>query len=174
MEQVTLEGSVETIVYTNEENGYTVCRVAGEDELFTAVGYMPYLTEGEVISVCGKWDVHPSFGKQFKVEYYEKKLPTSALAIHKYLASGAIRGIGEVTAERIVKQFGEETFDVIENHHQWLTDVKGISARKAEEIHNYYVEQFGMRSVMIFCTNYFLDRLLPCAYIRNTARPRLT
>lgn len=155
MEQVTLEGSVETIVYTNEENGYTVCRVAGEDELFTAVGYMPYLTEGEVISVCGKWDVHPSFGKQFKVEYYEKKLPTSALAIHKYLASGAIRGIGEVTAERIVKQFGEETFDVIENHHQWLTDVKGISARKAEEIHNYYVEQFGMRSVMIFCTNYF-------------------
>ena len=73
MEQVTLEGSVETIVYTNEENGYTVCRVAGEDELFTAVGYMPYLTEGEVISVCGKWDVHPSFGKQFKVEYYEKK-----------------------------------------------------------------------------------------------------
>jgi len=152
---VTVDGAVETIVYANEENGYTVCHIDADGELVSAVGYMPYLSEGETVSVRGSWEVHPNFGKQLRVEFYEKKLPSGIKAIHKYLASGAIRGIGPVTAERIVEKFGEQAFDIIEKKPEWLCDIKGVTAKRAQQIHDCYAEQFGMRSVMAFCMTYF-------------------
>lgn len=153
---LSIEGSVEKIIYQNEENGYTVCEIfTPSDELFTLVGNMPYLSEGETISALGNWVNHATFGKQFKVEFYEKQLPATETAILKYLSSGAVRGIGKVTAQRIVSQFGADSFEVIEHNPQWLAEIPGISPKKAEQISASFTAQFGMRNVMMFCREYF-------------------
>ena len=153
---LSIEGSVEIIIYQNEENGYTVCEIfTPSDELFTLVGNMPYLSEGETISALGNWVNHATFGKQFKVEFYEKQLPATETAILKYLSSGAVRGIGKVTAQRIVSQFGADSFEVIEHNPQWLAEIPGISPKKAEQISASFAAQFGMRNVMMFCREYF-------------------
>ena len=153
---LSIEGSVEKIIYQNEENGYTVCEIfTPSDELFTLVGNMPYLSEGETVSALGNWVNHATFGKQFKVEFYEKQLPATETAILKYLSSGAVRGIGKVTAQRIVSQFGADSFEVIEHNPQWLAEIPGISPKKAEQISASFAAQFGMRNVMMFCREYF-------------------
>ena len=155
-ELLSIEGVIEKIIFQNEENGYTVCELSTpSDELYVLVGSMPYLCEGESIAALGDWVTHPSFGKQFKVEYYEKQLPATASTILKYLSSGAIRGIGPATAKKIVAQYGDETLDVLENHPEWLADIPGVSPKKAKEIGELFRTQFGMRSVMLFCSNYF-------------------
>lgn len=153
---VEIEGTVEHIVYTNEETGYTVCDIAiGEAELYTIVGIMPYLAEGEIIKALGNWQLHQNFGKQFKVEYYEKQLPSTAQAIYRYLASRTVKGIGAVMARRIVDKFGEDTFDVLEHHPDWLSEINGISEKKAREIGENFKTQFGIRTVMMFCREFF-------------------
>lgn len=152
---LSIEGTVEHIVYQNEENGYTVCDLASKDELITLVGIMPFLNEGEMISAMGEWVTHANFGRQFKVEAFEKQLPADANAILKYLQSKAVKGIGPTTAVRIVEKFGEETFDVIENHHEWLAEIPGISMSKAKLINENFKMQFGIRSVMMFCRDFF-------------------
>ena len=155
-ELVSIEGTVEKIIYHNDNNGYVVCELlAFSDELYTVCGEMPYLAAGETIKAMGDFITHPQFGRQFKVEYYEKQLPTNATSILKYLSSGTIKGIGPVTARHIVDKYGEDTFDVLENHPEWLSDVNGISARKAKEIGEIFKAQFGMRNVMAFCRTYF-------------------
>jgi exodeoxyribonuclease V alpha subunit len=155
-ELVSIEGTVEKIIYHNEENGYVVCEMlAFSDELYTVCGNMPYLAVGETIKALGDFVTHPQFGRQFRVEYYEKQLPSNATAILKYLASGTIKGIGPVTARHIVDTYGDDTFDVLENHPEWLSDINGISARKAKEIGETFKAQFGMRNVMAFCRQYF-------------------
>ncbi|MCL2773915.1 MAG: ATP-dependent RecD-like DNA helicase [Oscillospiraceae bacterium] len=152
---ITIEGAVGKIIFQNEDNGYTVCEVETEDELAVVAGPMPFLSEGENITVMGKWTVHQSFGRQFKAEYFEKKLPSSKNAIIKYLSAGTVRGIGKVTAKRIVDKFGEETFDVIEKHPDWLTDIKGITQAKAAEISEDFKSQSGKKNVVAFCSSYF-------------------
>ncbi len=153
---VEITGTVEHIVYSNEETGYTVCDIAiGEAELYTIVGIMPYLAEGEIIKALGNWQVHQNFGKQFRVEYYEKQLPSSTEAIYRYLSSRTVKGIGAVTARRIVDKFGEDTFDVLENHPDWLAEINGISEKKAREIGENFKTQFGIRTVMMFCREFF-------------------
>ncbi|MBE6573473.1 MAG: ATP-dependent RecD-like DNA helicase [Ruminococcaceae bacterium] len=153
---VEIEGTVEHIVYSNEETGYTVCDIAiGEAELYTIVGIMPYLAEGEIIKALGNWQIHQSFGKQFRVEYYEKQLPSTTQAIYRYLASKTVKGIGAVTARRIVDKFGEDTFDVLEHHPDWLAQISGISEKKAREIGENFKTQFGIRTVMMFCREFF-------------------
>ncbi|MBR6514245.1 MAG: ATP-dependent RecD-like DNA helicase [Clostridia bacterium] len=153
---VEIQGTVENIVYSNEETGYTVCDVAiGEAELYTLVGIMPYLAEGEIIKALGNWQIHQSFGKQFRVEFYEKQLPSSSEAIYRYLSSRTVKGIGAVTAKRIVDKFGEDTFDVLENHPDWLAEINGISEKKAREIGANFKTQFGIRTVMMFCRDFF-------------------
>ncbi len=155
-EYVEIEGTVDHIIYSSEETGYTVCELAiGEAELYTIVGIMPYLAEGEVIKALGNWHIHQSFGRQFKVEYYEKKLPSTARTILKYLSSKTVKGIGAVTAKRIVEKFGEDTFDVLENHPEWLAEINGISEKKAREIGESFKMQFGIRTVMMFCRDFF-------------------
>ncbi len=154
-ELLVLEGTVETVMYENQENGYTVCLLETEDELVTAVGIMPCTQEGEMIRAQGKWETHPSYGKQFRVIYYEKQLPATGGAMIKYLASGAIKGVGKKTAEKIVGMFGDETLDVIENAPHLLCDIPGIKPKKAQEISEAFKNQFGMRSLMLFCREYF-------------------
>lgn len=153
---LSLSGIVEKIIYRNDENGYAVCEIStDEEERFTLVGNMPDLCEGETISAFGNWTTHASFGRQFQVDAYEKQLPVTSTAIEKYLASGAIRGIGKITAERIVKHFGEETLNVMEHNPVWLADVPGISPKKAKQIGEAFAAEAGMRNVMMFCRNYF-------------------
>ncbi|MBQ8403502.1 MAG: ATP-dependent RecD-like DNA helicase [Clostridia bacterium] len=155
-ELVSIEGTVEKIIYHNDENGYVVCEMlAFSDELYTVCGNMPYLAVGETIKALGDFVTHPQFGRQFRVEYYEKQMPSNATAILKYLASGTIRGIGPVTARHIVEKYGDDTFEVLENHPEWLSDINGISARKAKDIGEAFKAQFGMRNVMAFCRQYF-------------------
>ncbi len=151
----TITGTVENVIYKNEANGYTVCDIDCGGTLVTAVGTMPFLNEGETVTVTGEWTVHSSFGKQFKAEHYEKQLPTSKETILSYLSSGAVSGIGPVIASRIVDKYGEESLDVIENHPEWLSDINGITLKKALKMHESYREQFGMRNVMMFFNGYF-------------------
>ena len=152
---ITVEGTVSKIIFQNEDNGYVVCEIETDDELAVVNGVMPFLSEGEIISAVGKWTVHQTFGRQFKAEYYEKKLPSSRKAVIKYLSSGAVRGIGKITAKRIVDQFGDDTFEVLENHPEWLADVKGITPAKAAEISEDFKAMFGQRQVVSFCSGYF-------------------
>jgi exodeoxyribonuclease V alpha subunit len=111
-----LEGVIDEVVYSNAENGYSICVLDCMGEPVTLVGTMPFVGEGESVKVRGTWVVHPTFGRQFKVVYFERSLPTTSDAIFRYLASGAIKGVGPVTAERIVERFGEDTLDVLENN----------------------------------------------------------
>ena len=154
--QAVVSGTVDTIIYQNEENGYTVCGIDTEDgDALVLVGTIPFLTEGDRITAYGAYTNHATYGRQFKVVSYEKHLPTETADILKYLASGAVRGIGPKTAARIVNQFGTDTFDVIENHPSWLAEIHGISAKSAEAIHDRFVEVAGARQVMMFCRSYF-------------------
>ena len=153
-EQIT--GSVDSVIFQSDDTGYTVCEIECEDGLpAVLVGTMPYIAEGDNIIAIGKWTVHSTYGKQFKVENYEKILPTSEKDILRYLASGAVKGIGPKTAEKIVTRFGADTFDVIENHHEWLSDIPGISRRKADDINSSFIQMSGARNVMMFCSDYF-------------------
>ena len=151
-----LEGSVEYIVYTNEENGYTICDLAiVDDEIVTVVGVMPLLGVGDKLCVYGKWTHNPKYGKQFSVEQYERMMPADTASILRYLASRAIKGIGPKTAQRIVEEFGEDSFDVIENHPEWLASIKGISMKTALAASESFKEQAGIRSAMMFFRDYF-------------------
>ena len=154
-EYESIEGSVVKVIYRNEENGYAVCEVETESELIVAAGILPFLSEGEAVMIVGSWQNHAVHGRQFKAEYHEKKLPTAKKAILKYLSSGIIKGVGKTAAKRIVDQFGEETFDVIENHPDWLADIKGISLTKAQEISEEFKTQAGGKNVLMFCAGYF-------------------
>ena len=150
-----LTGTVEGIVYQNKLNDYTVIDLAtDEGELVTAVGEMPYVGEGERVRLFGEWTRHNEYGEQFSVSVVEKLLPTGANEILKYLSGKNVRGIGPVTALKIVNRFGDDTFDVIEQHPEWLSDIPGISRKKAAEISESFREQAGIRELMVFCRNY--------------------
>jgi len=151
---VTIEGTVTEIIFTNDVNGYTVCEITNETDVVIAVGYMPFLNAGEVVRVSGTWLNHPDYGMQLKVEMYEKKLPDTAEAIEKYLASGVIKGIGPATAAKIVKKFGNETLNIIQHQPQRLSEIKGISLEKAMKIGESYAEQSGLSEVIMFFQEY--------------------
>ncbi len=150
-----LKGTVENIIYCNEDNGYTVMDVGMEDDIVTACGIMPYIGEGDSLILWGNWTHNPKYGRQFKVEQYERDMPADATAILRYLASRAIKGIGPKLAERIVSHFGDETLDVMENHPEWLCDISGISRKKAQEISEDFKAKAGIRSAMMFFREYF-------------------
>ncbi len=153
---ITVNGTVENIIYYNEENSYAVFDVSTDDYdgILTANGYIPDLNEGEGIKLVGKWKNHYSYGKQFYFSYYELILPSTENEILRYLSSGAVKGIGPKTAKRIVDKFGTEAFDIIENHPDWLAQLPGISAKKAAEISDNFKEQSGIRSLVMFCRDY--------------------
>lgn len=151
-----LEGTVEHVIYSNEENGYTICDMSVDDEdIYTVVGIMPMVSDGDRLTVFGKWVHNAKYGRQFSVSRYERVMPADTAAILRYLSSRAIKGVGPKTAQRIVAEFGEDTFDVIENHPEWLSEVKGISQKLAESISRNFKEQSEVRSTMIFFQDYF-------------------
>ncbi|MBE6575939.1 MAG: ATP-dependent RecD-like DNA helicase [Ruminococcaceae bacterium] len=153
---IRIGGSIEHVIYSNEENGYSICDMGtDDDELITIVGTMPFIAEGEEVVVYGKWIHNPKYGRQFAVQNYEKILPADVNSILRYLSSGSIKGIGPKTALRIVEAYGAESFDVIEHHPDWLAEVKGISRKSAEKISEEFRAQSGMRSAMLFFRDFF-------------------
>ena len=153
---IKLTGSVEHIVYSNEENGYTVCDFGtDDDDLITVTGILPYVAEGDSLILYGEWKHNPKYGQQFSVTEYEKYMPANASAILRYLSSGAIKGIGKKTALKIVEEYGDNTLDVLENHPDWLSDIPGISLKKARQICDDFKAKAGIRTAMLFFRDYF-------------------
>ena len=151
-----LEGTVESIIYYNQDNGYTICDMAlSDDEIVTVVGIMPTTGEGDRLTVYGKWIHNPKYGRQFNAVEYERVMPSDVASILKYLSSRTIKGIGPKTAQRIVEEFGEDTFDVLENHPEWLANVKGVSMKLALSASESFKEQAQVRSAMMFFRDYF-------------------
>lgn len=147
-----LKGTIIKIIYQNENTWYSICDVKTDaNELVTIVGIMPYVSTGEGFCVLGTWIYSKEYGKQFKVESYKKEMPQSTNEILRYLSSGAIKGIGAKIAQKIVERYGEDSFDVIENHPEWLIEIKGISRKKAYEISMDFKEKSGVRDILTFC-----------------------
>lgn len=145
----TLKGTVEDITYINEDNGYSVFTVESVGEPVTVVGILPYINIGEQVELKGHFIIHPQYGQQFKAEIANRTMPTSTASILKYLASGAIKGIGPATAQMIVSKFGEDTLYIIENDAEQLAQIKGISIEKANKIGKEFLKQYGVREVML-------------------------
>lgn len=150
----SIEGVVENIIYRNDANGYTVCDIDSDNTLVTAVGYMPFLNEGETVKVSGIWTNHPEYGRQLKVEGYDKIMPRTTETIEKYLASGAIKGIGPATAKKIVEKFGEDSLNVIQYYPDKLSQVKGIGIARAREIEISFEEQRELMNIVLFLQRY--------------------
>lgn len=154
-EVLRISGVVEEVVYYNPKNDYTVIEIETEDhDRVTAVGCAPGIAEGEEIELGGSWVHHAEYGRQFSFVSCSRQLPSGVGAMLRYLSSRVIRGVGPVTASKIIARFGEESFDVMENHSEWLADIPGISPKKANEIGEAFREQTGIRSVMMFCRDY--------------------
>lgn len=149
--QEIIRGTVLAILFQNQENGYTVIRFTTEEQItITVVGTIPLCTPGEKLVITGHWETHQTHGMQFHAEFLERVMPAGAQAIEQYLASRVIKGIGPRTASRIVKLFGDETFEIMEKHPERLAEVPGISPQKARSIGVGFQKQFGMRKLLEF------------------------
>lgn len=155
-----MEGYVEHIIFRNAENGYTIFELVNGEEEMTCTGSFGYLNEGDFISVEGQMVEHPMYGSQLRVTSYELKPPEDIVAIQRYLGSGAIKGIGETMAGRIVKKFGTDTFRIMEEEPERLAEIKGISERKAREIACQVEEKKELRQAMLFLTKYGISNSL--------------
>jgi len=149
-----IEGVVNSIVFSNLENGYCVLRLDTFDGLVTATGSIPGISVGERVVLHGTWTTHQQYGEQFKAESYEMKLPSEAHEIYAYLASGAIKNIGPAKARDIVDKFGDTALSVIENEPEKLSKIKGISLRSALKIGEGYRRQAGLRRLIGFLGKY--------------------
>ncbi|NLV50130.1 MAG: ATP-dependent RecD-like DNA helicase [Clostridiales bacterium] len=146
-----LSGSVESVIYQNEENGYTVLRLRTEDGgISTVVGCLPFAVSGERLALTGSWAKHPFHGDQFKVQTAERLMPKSVTEITEYLSSGAIKGIGPATARQIVERFGPDSLNVIEEEPERLAEIKGINMKRAREIGASFRRQSSLRRLMEF------------------------
>ena len=149
-----LQGYVDHIVFRNADNGYTVLNLISDEDEITCVGIFPVVTEGEILLLHGEYTSHPTYGEQFQMKSYETKPPEDVLSMERYLASGAIKGIGVALAARIVRRFKNDTFRIMEEEPERLAEVKGISERMAMEISNQMVEKKDLRDAMIFLGKY--------------------
>ena len=152
----SVTGYIDHVIFRNEENGYTVMilkGVDGEEEL-TCVGTFPVLTMGASVELTGSYIQHPDYGKQFQVSVLTEKMPEDAMAMERYLGSGAIKGIGAALAARIVRRFGKDTLHIVEEEPERLAEVKGISEKKAREIAMQVAEKADMRKAMMFLQKY--------------------
>ena len=168
-ERVTVEGSVDAVIFQNEENGYTVLllRVDGEDEPITVVGCIPCAAAGEGMTVTGVWVNHPVHGPQLSAESVERRLPQEEEDIVSYLSSGILKGIGPATAQRLVERFGADTLRVLEEEPERLRTIKGITAKKAMELSEAFRALTGLRQVMEFLARYDLPVYLAMAVQRT-------
>ncbi len=148
------EGYVEHIIYRNEDNGYTVMELSCEQEELTCVGTFQMIHEGEMLEVQGEFVEHSAYGRQLKVLSFTEKTPQDSMAMERYLGSGAIKGVGKALAARIVRRFGKDTFRIIEEEPERLTEVKGISERIARQIAQQMQEKADLRNVMLVLQQY--------------------
>lgn len=152
-----LTGTVEKITYRNDTNCYTVAEVRSGKETVTVVGTLPYLSEGDAAVFYGSYIMHPSYGRQLKAESFERKTPQNAAAVLRYLSSGAIRGVGPSTAQRIVEKFGAESLDIIQNKPEELATIRGISLSKALAVSEEYNKQYGVRDIVMMLSKYHIS-----------------
>lgn len=152
----TVTGYIDHVIFRNEDNGYTVMVLKGmeEEQELTCVGTFPAITQGAAIEASGNYTTHPVYGKQFQIASYVEKMPEDALAMERYLGSGAIKGIGAALAARIVRRFGDDTMRIVEEEPERLAEIKGISEKKAMEIAEQMTEKADMRRAMIFLQKY--------------------
>lgn len=150
-----INGTVSAVIFRNDENGYGVVKLELDSgEKVTAVGCLPYIAPGEMLSAEGAWMTHAQHGRQFKIEQCSRLLPTSAEAIYEYLAGGTVRGIGPATAALIVDRFGDKALDVLEMQPEKLAEIKGISSSKAKDISAGFKKQAGVRCLTEFLCSY--------------------
>ena len=160
-ELIELSGTVDSVIYKNEANGYTVLRLRdGSDETVTVVGCVPYASVGETMLVSGAWSNHSVHGRQFKAEFAQRLMPSGAQAIYAYLAGGAVRGIGPATAALIVNRFGDQSLEVLENAPEKLAGIRGISAAKAQQMSESFRRQAGVRRLMEYICSFGLRPIL--------------
>ena len=152
----TVTGYIDHVIFRNEDNGYTVMVLKGmeEERELTCVGTFPAITQGAAIEASGNYTTHPVYGKQFQIASYVEKMPEDALAMERYLGSGAIKGIGAALAARIVRRFGDDTMRIVEEEPERLAEIKGISEKKAMEIAEQMTEKADMRRAMNFLQKY--------------------
>ena len=152
----TVTGYIDHVIFRNEDNGYTVMVLKGmeEEQELTCVGTFPAITQGAAIEASGNYTTHPVYGRQFQIASYVEKMPEDALAMERYLGSGAIKGIGAALAARIVRRFGDDTMRIVEEEPERLAEIKGISEKKAMEIAEQMTEKADMRRAMIFLQKY--------------------
>ncbi len=149
-----LLGQLTEIIYQNEVNSYLIGILENEEDSITIVGYMPFLVEGDYIKVIGNFVTHREYGKQFKVETFEKIMPKTLDSLEKYLSNGTIKGIGPATAKKIVKTFGEDTINVFKFEPEKLTQIKGITKEKAIEMAQCFVENWDLWQIVGYLDNF--------------------
>lgn len=145
-----ITGEIQTIIYKNEVNSYTIAEFETEEEMMTVVGYLPFINEGDTLRLVGKFVEHKEYGRQFKIDTFEKMMPQTLEALERYLANGKIKGIGEALAKRIVKNFGEETIHVFKYEPKRLAEVKGISESRAIEIAEAFMQNWEVWQIVGF------------------------
>ena len=156
-----LDGTVHSLIFQNAENGYTVLRLVSEEgETHTVVGCIPCVAPGEHLTVSGVWETHPQHGEQMRAVELERRLPEDEEELFDYLSSGVCRGVGPATARAIVDRFGVQALDVLEREPEKLTCLKGITARKAQQIGENFRQQMGLRRLMAFLAQYQLPPVL--------------
>ena len=154
-EIITDTGTVEEIIYSNPDNGYSVVGIDSVEEgQFTATGYMPFITEGESVALSGNWTTHPDYGEQFKAEYFETVMPSDEESIIKYLSSGIISGIREATAKKLIDHFGLDVLQIMLTQPSKLAEIKGISKEKAKKIGEQFAEIQSMQNIVMFLQQY--------------------
>lgn len=151
---LNIEGVVERVIYKNDKNAYRIIEIKSDDDSIVVVGELGKVDVGELLSVYGYYVNHPKYDVQFRAEYCEKKLPETAENIEKYLASGAIKGIGASFAKKIVDRFGKETFDIMENHPEMLIEIGGISGEKCTEIQKEMKKLLSLKNLTSFLAKY--------------------
>lgn len=156
----TVRGYVEHVIYHNKENGYAVISFETKEEELVCVGNFQTVEAGEMLELLGDYVEHPVYGRQLKVESYQVTVPDDAVSMERYLSSGAIRGVGEALAARIVRKFGQDTFRIIEEEPERLAEIKGISERKAQEIAVQMLEKKDMREAFVFLQKYGISNTL--------------
>lgn len=145
-----IKGEITDIIYQNDVNSYTIAVFETEEEETTIVGYLPFVKSGDTLRVEGKFVEHKDYGRQFKVETFEKLMPETLDALEKYLANGSVKGIGEATAKKIIKTFGEDTINVFKFEPEKLAQIKGISKNKAIEMSESFLENWEVWQIVGF------------------------
>ena len=145
-----IQGQISEIIYQNEVNSYTIAEFETDEELTTIVGYLPFISKGDSLKLVGDFVNHPEYGRQFKIQTFEKIMPQTLEALENYLAGGIIKGIGPATAKKIVDNFGQETISILKFEPEKLANIKGITKIKAQEISEEFNEKWDLWQVVGF------------------------